>query len=71
MPTTTLPDLDRVPTQDLITRWLTDTPVDGWESPAGPLFTGGDYALQEITMTLGCPGSNCSSCTGSRPIQCC
>ncbi|MEV7230810.1 MULTISPECIES: DUF6229 family protein [Polymorphospora] len=71
MPTTTLPDLDRLPTPDHITRWLTDTPVDGWENPAGPLFTGGDYALQEITMTQRCLATRCSSCTGSRPVLCC
>ncbi|SCL14783.1 hypothetical protein GA0070616_0538 [Micromonospora nigra] len=68
---TTLSVVDPVQAEEIITRWLTDTSVDGWENPAGDLFTGGEYALQEITMTISPPSSNCSSCTGSRPIACC
>jgi hypothetical protein len=68
MPTTTLSD---AVAEEIIARWLSDTPLDGWENPAGDLFTSGEYAVQEITMTTNPPGSRCSSCTGSRPIECC
>lgn len=71
MPTTTPLDVDPALAEEIISRWLTDTPVDGWESPAGGLFTSGQYALQDITMTFGPPSTNCSSCTGSRPVSCC
>lgn len=55
---------------EIVTSWLTDPTPD---SPAGPLYLGGDYAVQEITMT-GDPGtvlSNCSFCTGSNTMFCC
>jgi len=67
MPTATqTPEL----ANEIVAGWLSDMPIDGWDSPAGPLFSGSDYAEYEITMTGGA-GSNCSICTGSRPIQCC
>jgi hypothetical protein len=69
MPTMTA--IDPALADEIIARWLTDTPVDGWDNPAGELFVSGGYAEQEITMTISPPGSRCSSCTGSRPIQCC
>jgi len=71
MPTATQLDLDPALAEEIITRWLTGTPVDGWDNPAGQLFTSGEYAVQDITMTTGGCGTNCSSCTGSRPVACC
>jgi hypothetical protein len=64
MPTATLD------AEEIVTGWLTDTPMDGWDSPAGPLYLGGEFAVQEITLT-GNTGTNCSICTGSQPVQCC
>ena len=51
----------------LISSWLT-TP--GWDSPAGPLFIGGEYAESEIAMgsfhTAASAGNTgCGQCTGS------
>jgi hypothetical protein len=71
MPTATLTEVDMSSAEELIERWLTDTSLDGSDSPAGPLFTGGRYVVQEITATVGGCGTRCSSCTGSRPIACC
>lgn len=71
MPTTTLDAPELV--EEIVTGWLTDTPMDGWDSPAGPLYLGGEFAVQEITMT-GNPGTiltNCSFCTGSNNTFCC
>lgn len=44
------------------------------ESPAGPLFTGGEFAAADIVAsaeptTLG--GHPCSICTGSVRVACC
>lgn len=64
MPTPTLE------AEEILTRWLTDDLAD---SPAGPLYLGGEFAVQEITMT-GSPGTiltNCSFCTGSNDTFCC
>lgn len=71
MPTATLLDLDASAAEELIDRWLSDVSLDGWDSPAGPLFTGGEYVLQEITATGGGCGTRCSSCSGSGQVQCC
>ncbi|MEV0612871.1 DUF6229 family protein [Nonomuraea sp. NPDC050404] len=61
-------------------------PVEGWDSPAGPLFSSGDYAEADITMEAifaasGCTGAGCpqptttqicgSACTYSLGRQCC
>ena len=42
MPTTTPADIDPALAEEIISRWLTDTAVDGWESPVGELFTSGE-----------------------------
>lgn len=71
MPTATLPDIEMSSAEELINRWLSDVSLDGSDNPAGPLFTGGKYVVQEITATGGGCGTQCSSCTGSRPVACC
>ncbi|BCJ70107.1 DUF6229 family protein [Polymorphospora rubra] len=39
-------------TDEIIKSWLTGTElVDGWDSPAGPLFLGGRYVESDITAT--------------------
>lgn len=71
MSTATLLDIEMSSAEEIINRWLSDVSLDGSDSPAGPLFTGGKYVVYEITATgTGC-GTNCSSCTGSRPVVCC
>lgn len=69
MPAATLTEAPEL-ADEVLTSWLTDLPGDGSEHPAGPLYLGGKFAIQEITMTGG-PGSNCSICSGSRPVHCC
>lgn len=71
MPTATLLDIDLSSADEIIARWLSDVSLDGSDSPAGPLFTGGKYVVQEITATGGGCGTRCSSCTGSGTVQCC
>lgn len=71
MPTATLPEIEMSSAEEIINRWLSDLSLDGSDSPAGPLFTGGKYVEQEITATVGHCGTRCSSCTGSAPILCC
>ncbi|TYB68722.1 hypothetical protein FXF51_09310 [Nonomuraea sp. PA05] len=67
----------------IVAGWRGDTrPVEGWDSPAGPLFAGGDYAESDITMEaiLGSTEAGaqpaavtvCGTvCTDSRPRVCC
>ncbi|GAA3815805.1 hypothetical protein GCM10022226_40700 [Sphaerisporangium flaviroseum] len=59
--------------------------IEGWESPAGPLFALGEYAEGDITMesilaasgctqTVGCPGGTAicgTACTYSASRECC
>lgn len=71
MPTATLIDIDLSSADEIIARWLSDVSLDGSDSPAGPLFTGGKYVVQEITATGGGCGTRCSSCTGSGAVHCC
>ncbi len=71
MPIATLSEVDLSSAEEIINRWLSDVSLDGSDSPAGPLFTGGRYVVQEITATGGGCGTRCSSCTGSRRIACC
>ncbi|WP_012182594.1 DUF6229 family protein [Salinispora arenicola] len=72
MPPVASPDIDISSAEEIINRWLSDTSLDGSDSPAGPLFTGGRYVVQEITATFGGTGTaRCSSCTGSHRIGCC
>jgi len=67
MPTATLTtDL----ADEIIAGWRSGTILEGWDNPAGPLFPAGKYAEHEITMTGG-GTTRCSSCTGSRTIECC
>lgn len=74
MPTTLAPER----ADEIITRWLDGTdPVDGWDSPAGPLFMSGKYAEYEITLTGGggvpFPSggvTGCGQCTGSICREC-
>lgn len=71
MPTATLPTVTPDLADEIMTGWLRGTPVAGWDNPAGPRFTSGDYAIQEITMT-GSGNTLCSLCTGScSDVVCC
>ena len=71
MPIVTLDDVDQNLAEEIVNRWLTGAPVEGWTNPAGDLFTSGEYAVQEITMTLAGPGTYCSGCSGSQDVHCC
>lgn len=65
---------------DVITTWLEGTdPIEGWDSPAGPLYLSGKHTEYEITATgTGAANSvgpsHCGPCTGSfcngLPIYC-
>lgn len=54
-------------TEDIVARWRTDA---GDDNPAGPLFTSGRYAEEEIVQPTTFH-SHCSVCTASRTIHCC
>ncbi|NIL43680.1 hypothetical protein HCB17_23035 [Salinispora arenicola] len=72
MPPVASPDIDISSAEEIINRWLSDTSLDGSDSPAGPLFTGGRYVVQEITATAVANWTYCSACTGSGPgTHCC
>ncbi|MBW8803891.1 MAG: hypothetical protein AUG49_02055 [Catenulispora sp. 13_1_20CM_3_70_7] len=59
--------LDRA--DQIIADWLAS--ADG-DSPAGPLFTGGQYAEAEIVgAAIIETRGTCSSCTASRGSYCC
>lgn len=51
--------------------------VAGWRrgedvnSPAGPLYVGGDYAPADISMISEAMGITCSTCTASAGQHCC
>ena len=82
MPQMTEEQIDRI-----VDAWRTGSqPVGGWDSPAGPLFSGGDYAEADITFdsifaATGCTGASCppppdsghcgTACTFSAGRQCC
>lgn len=70
MPTATLSSPDLL--DEIMAGWLTDHEADEPDNPAGPLYLGGEYAVQEITMTgNGTVLTNCSLCTGSHNMFCC
>ncbi|WP_027660415.1 DUF6229 family protein [Salinispora fenicalii] len=71
MPPVASPEIDISSAEEIISRWLSDTSLEGSDSPAGPLFTGGKYVVQEITSTWGGCSTVCSSCTGSQRVSCC
>lgn len=72
MPPVASPDIDISSAEEIINRWLSDASLDGSDSPAGPLFTGGRYVVQEITATAVAISTYCSACTGSGPwTHCC
>ena len=56
-------------TEKIVLDWLTAADDD---SPAGPLFTGGEFAEADIVgaVVIETRGT-CSSCTASRGGQCC
>lgn len=45
--------------------------VDGLDNPAGPLFVGGEATELDLVEVDFAALTACSSCTGSRPVQCC
>ncbi|MEV0389798.1 DUF6229 family protein [Nonomuraea sp. NPDC050643] len=71
----------------IVAGWRGGRPsVEGWDSPAGPLFASGEYAEADITMeaifaATGCTGAGCpqptttqacgTACTYSLGRQCC
>jgi hypothetical protein len=82
----TKPELTNEQAERIAESWRTGfQSVEGWDSPAGPLFASGAYAESDITMeaifaatgcpppqTPGCPPQSCgTACTGSAPRQCC
>jgi hypothetical protein len=59
--------------EEIIAAWRSGAEaVEGWDNPAGPLLTGGEYAESEITM-VGPPRTNTcgTDCSGSRTRMCC
>ncbi|WP_208758842.1 MULTISPECIES: DUF6229 family protein [Microbispora] len=59
--------LDR--SEEIVSAWRSGADVEGWDSPAGPLFIG-EYAESEITLTA-LDTRRPSSCTGANTIPCC
>jgi hypothetical protein len=53
----------------MVAQWRNSAELD---NPAGPLFTGGEFAPTDIVWdcTGGGP-TGCSQCSGSSPHQCC
>ncbi|MDT8997862.1 DUF6229 family protein [Paucibacter sp. APW11] len=52
-----------------VEQWLQD---ESAANPAGPLFSGGVYSEAEIAGDVSRETrAGCSSCSGSRTIQCC
>ncbi|WP_433257235.1 DUF6229 family protein [Streptosporangium sp. CA-135522] len=59
--------------EEIIAGWRSGTePIEGWDNPAGPLLSSGEYAESEITMA-GVPESGrCgTACTWSMTRVCC
>ncbi|MBO4272323.1 DUF6229 family protein [Microbispora sp. NPDC004025] len=50
--------------EEIVAAWRSGADVEGWDSPAGPLFIG-EYAESEITLTA-LDTRLASSCTCSR-----
>ena len=69
-----MPATNLTSAEEIVAGWRTGRTVDGWDSPAGPLFSSGAYAEEDITFTeAGCTAtSGCTqSCATSWMIICC
>jgi hypothetical protein len=74
-----MPSLLAEEVERIAVSWRTGThAVDGWTSPAGPLFVGGGFAEADIAEAgAGNPNSLCSACSlsclyGTKiPVNCC
>jgi len=58
--------------QHTVARWRDEA---GLDNPAGSLFAGGEFAAADIVsasqeISVLCTG-NCSTCSGSTPVNCC
>jgi len=54
--------------EELVAQWRISADED---NPAGPLYTGGDYAEADIITATFTLTTHCSSCTASRTVHCC
>ena len=55
--------------QQLVAAWRSGA---GPDNPAGPLFTGGQYAQADLTQRTGIGTKRCgTACTYSRTLYCC
>ena len=53
---------------ELVARWRSDSSID---SPAGPLFSAGRFAMADIVCETGPSTVRPSACTGSMTVHCC
>jgi Family of unknown function (DUF6229) len=62
--------VELVRAEELVAAWrVGDADVD---NPAGPLFSGGEHAEADITMTGPGQSGRCgTACSGSSKYQCC
>jgi hypothetical protein len=63
--------------EQIVAAWREGRPVEGWASPAGPLFAGGENAESDITMesifaASGCTAqtAECGGCPPSTVTNC-
>lgn len=63
--------------EQIVAGWRGGRPVDGFDSPAGPLFASGEYAEADITMesifaASGCTAqtAECGGCPGPTVTVC-
>jgi hypothetical protein len=55
--------------EDVVAAWLAG---DSDDSPAGPVFSGGEHTEADITMTGPGQSGRCgTACSGSSKYQCC
>lgn len=58
---------------DIVAGWRAGETLNGWENPAGPLFTSGKYAEHELTLGATCSGCTSRSCAWQTlvHVECC
>jgi hypothetical protein len=62
--------LELVRAEEIVAAWRAGLATD--DNPAGPLFSGGEHAEADITMTGPGQSGRCgTACSGSSIYQCC